>query len=384
MFTKTLLKLLPVFSSAALITSCSVASQTRVPAGVSRPTPSPRVVHVLLVQPTQNSNESDLLIPAALSATDTATVLAEREGVIVSLPLEEGARVQQGDLLAEFDDAEQKVQLREAELEVSRLRVEEQQYEALIKLNRSEFDREALLASQGLVSKGDVERAEYKLDQSLHEVEKTRLATRAALAKVDVVKLEMQKSKVRAPVNGVIVRRFIGEGTTVPKNERLFEVAQLSRLELRFKVPQDTGSNFSEGQFVALSIADPKTIIGKARIKRIEPVADATTNTFGYVADVTSNVTMMPGLTVYVHLPQKDHVDSYWVPRTAFASGADLQSGHSFRVLVLSGESVAARKVVVTKIEGDQIEVESGLEKNDSLVLAPPDGLKEGERVQVE
>jgi multidrug efflux pump subunit AcrA (membrane-fusion protein) len=186
--TETILAL--VMSGVVLITGCSAQSQTRVRENRSVPAETPVVVvHVLDVQPAPNLTTDELLIPAALSVEDTAIVLAELEGRIVSTTEEEGARVSKGAILATFNDEAQQSQLRQAELDVSRLKVEGQQLQALIKLNRSELDRELLLASQGLVSKGEVERAQYKLEQSLQEFEKTRLATESAAARVEVVKL---------------------------------------------------------------------------------------------------------------------------------------------------------------------------------------------------
>ena len=224
--------------SAALVAGCTAGSQTRAPDQKPTATASPAVVQVISVQPSPHLPDSDLLIPAALSVEDTAVVLAEREGRIITLGGQEGSRVAKGDILAQFNDDDQRGQLRQAELEVSRLKVEEQQYEALVKLNRSELDRETLLASQGLSSTSDVERAKYKLDQSVHEYEKTRLSTESARARVEAVKLELQKSTVRAPISGIVTRRYIALGTNVARNDKLYEVSKLSRLEIKFRLPQ--------------------------------------------------------------------------------------------------------------------------------------------------
>src|SRR5678816_1752769 len=271
-----------------LIAGCSAQSQTRVLDNRKTTAQTPVVVvQVFDVQPAPNLTNGDLLIPAALSADDTAIVLAEIEGRIVDVTGEEGSRVTKGEILAQFNDEEQRGQLRQAELDISRLKVEAQQSQALIKLNRSELDREVLLASQGLVSKGEVERAQYKLEQSVQESEKIRLATESASAKLEVVKLEIQKTIVRAPVAGVVTRRYVSPGTNVARNDKLFEVAQLSRIELRFRVAQTSGSLLECGQVLGLSTDDQGGVIAKARIRRRDPIADPISNTFGYVADLS-------------------------------------------------------------------------------------------------
>lgn len=373
--------------SSSLLGSCTDSSQKPVRDNQVdnqvRDTASPAVVHVFDVQPSPHLSEDDLLIPAAVSVEDTAIVLAEREGLIVNLRGEEGSRVAKGDVLAQFNDQDQRGQLRQAELDVSRFKVEEQQYEALIKLNRSELDRESLLASQGLSSRADVERAQYKLEQSVHEYEKTRLLTESALARVDAVKLELQKTTVRAPIAGVVTRRYIALGTNVAKNEKLYEVSKVSGIELRFRVPQTARQPLGPGQVLNLSTVNSDAIIARVRIRRLDPIADATSNTFGYVADIVGAAELMPGLAVYVHLPRPEVGVSFWVPRAAFNNGADLHNGASNTLFVIEGEKASSRTVVVSALQGDQVEVVAGVAKDDRVVLAPPAGLKDGDLIEV-
>ena len=366
-----------------LLGGCKAGSYTRATDNRIIATASPVVVHVFDVQPSAHLSDGDLLIPAALSVEDTAIVLAEREGRIVNLRGQEGARVTKDDILAQFNDDDQRGQLRQAELEVSRLRVEEQQFESLVKLSRSELDRELLLASQGLSSKSDVERAQYKLDQSIHEHEKTRLSTESARARVEAVKLELQKSTVRAPIAGIVTRRYITLGTNVARNDKLYEVSKLSKLEIRFRLPQTAGDTLGPGRVLNLSPVNSDTTIAKARIRRIDPIADATSNTFGYVADIIGAVRLMPGFAVNVHLPRAAGGVSFWVPRTAFNTGADLHNGASSTLFVIEGEKASSRTVVVAALEGDQVEVVAGLVKDDRVVLAPPAGLKDGDLVEL-
>jgi multidrug efflux pump subunit AcrA (membrane-fusion protein) len=173
-----------------------------------------------------------------------------------------------GDILAQFTDNDQRSQLRQAELEVSRLKVEEQQFEALVKLNRSELDRELLLARQGLSSKSDVERSQYKLDQSQHENEKSQLATEAARARVEAVNLELEKF-IRAPDRRYATLHCLG--TNVARNDKLYEVSKLSKQEIRFRLPQTTRHTRS-GTSSRSSAVNGDAIIAKARVRRIDPL----------------------------------------------------------------------------------------------------------------
>lgn len=373
-----------------LVAACTAGSNAlpqrdRPPKGNSSiSSAQPIKVRVFEAQPAPPSSPGELLIPAALSVENTAIVLAEREGQVISLNGREGGSVRKGDVLATFNDADQRSQQQQVEIEVRRLQVEEQQYEALVKLSRSELERELALAREGVSSQSDVERARYKLDQATHEYEKTRLATEAGRARTQAAKIEAEKSIVRAPIAGVITHRYIALGTSVARNEKLFEVARLSPLEVRFQLPQSEKNRLSAGQILQLSLIGESRVIGRARIRRVDPVADSTTNTFGYLADVIGGVNLMPGLAVNIHLPRRAEGVAFWLPRAAFPPTAALRPGASCSLFVMEGGKAMWRTVVVSALEGDQVEVGSGLEKNDRVILNPPSELKDGDTIELD
>ena len=118
-----------------------------------------------------------------------------------------------------------------------------------------------MLARQGVSSKGDVERAQYKYDQSVHEYEKTRLATESARARVAAVKVELEKSTIRAPIAGMVTHRYIALGTNVAKNDKLFEVSKLWPLEVKFQLPQTEKERLAPGRVVNLSAVNSDRLI---------------------------------------------------------------------------------------------------------------------------
>jgi RND family efflux transporter MFP subunit len=370
---------------AAALTGCTAGSRTlppdnRASANLSR---TPFRVHVFNAQPSASVSGGDRLIPAALSVEDTAIVLAERAGRIVNLSGREGARIKKGEVIAGFEDEDQRTQLRQAEIEVSRLKVEEQQYEALLKLRRSELKREQTLAKEGVSSNVNVEQAQYKLEQANHEYEKAKLMSASGLAKIRAAQIEIEKSTVRAPIAGVIIHRYATLGSTVAQNDKLFEVSKLSPLELKFQLPQNENRKLRPGEIVNLSAVDSDRLIARARIRRIDPVADATSNTFGYLADIISGSGLMPGLAVNVHLPRADDAIRFWLPRAVFPAGTDLRSSTSATLFIANGTKAGARLVLVNSIEGDQVEIVSGLSTNDSVILSPPAELKDQDPIEI-
>jgi multidrug efflux pump subunit AcrA (membrane-fusion protein) len=172
-------------------------------------------------------------------------------------------------------------------------------------------------------------------------------------------------------------------GTNVAQNDKLFEISSLANLEVKFRLPQTAADRFAAGRIIDLFGVDGDRVIAKARIKRIDPVADATSNTFGYVADVIGSSGLMPGLSVNIKVPRSMRDVSFWVPRAAFDAQADLHNGSSNTLFVVNGQKASAKTVVVSALEGDQVEVVTGLVEADRVVLAPPPGLKDGDLVEV-
>src|SRR5215475_12247817 len=162
---------LALLFTGSLCAACTAGSKTLPAANRNGNSTSqtPFRVHVFNAQPSTSGTTGDRLIPASLSVEDNAMVLAERAGRIVKLSGREGLRIRKGEVIAQFADEDQQTQLRQAEIELNRLRVEEQQYEAQVKLRRSEFEREQALAREGVSSYVNVEQAQYRLEEADHE-----------------------------------------------------------------------------------------------------------------------------------------------------------------------------------------------------------------------
>ena len=341
-------------------------------------------VAVQVVEAKPSVATGDLLIPAALSVEAMAMVLAQRDGIINYLGAQEGSRVKKGQVIARLSgDDDLRAKLRQAELEISRLEVEQRQYDALIRVNRNELERETILFKQGLTADRDVERAKFKLEAAVLELEKTRVASQTAQSKVIEVKAELERSTVRAPITGVVTHRFTKLGTNVVKNDKLFEITELAPLEVKFQVPQTEKGGLGPGGVVNLSLIESDQIIARARIRRVDPVAEAASNTLGFLADVLSGPGLMPGMAVNVHVPRRGTGPTLWIPRAAFPAGAEVQEGSASTVFVAVNDTCAVRSVWVNSTAADQVEIVSGLAIGDRVILSPPADLKAGDLVAV-
>lgn len=333
---------------------------------------------------------SEPRIPAVLSSEHAVVTLARRDGQVTRLLAQEGARVSRGDELARLDDDDLRAQLRQAELELDRCRIEERQHAAQVEISRTELDQERELLKDGLTSRRQLDRAQYRLEEEQQELEKARLATRAAQARIDAVRVEIDWSVIRAPIAGVVTRRHIQLGAGVVRNDKLFEIAQLDSLEVRFQAPLRAQSQLRPGSLVRLSLVDNDRIVAEARIHRIDPVVDPASNTRGCTATVLAASGLLAGAAVNVRLHHARPGTTpaaaaapVWIPRAAFAAGARLQRGASADLFLVERDACVSRAVVVDSFEGDLVAIGAGLRPGDRVILLPPPDLKPGDPVAV-
>jgi len=367
--------------AASCLAGCGGKAQTSAPSLHSQPSNSaqPVTVRVFNVVPAVSG---DLLIPAALSVEGVAVVTAQRDGAIAQLNAQEGKRVSKGDVIARLSgDDDLQEQLHQAELEVNRLKVEQSQLQALVKLDRNELERQKVLSKDGLVSQSDVDHAEFKLEASTLELDKSRVASQVAQSKVEAVKAELKKTAITAPVSGLITHRYIELGSNVAKNDKLFEVSPTSPLQVKFQLPQAERGRVGPNSVVEISLAEGDTVVARAVVRRIQPVADAASNTLGYVANLIGGNGLMPGLAVNVRLPRSGSSPNVLVPKSAFPANAELRQATAATLFVVDGDKCAVRSVWVNSFKGDEIEIVSGLSVGDRVIVSPPAELRAGDLV---
>ena len=202
-----------------------------------------------------------------------------------------------------------------------------------------------------------------------------------AQARAEAAKLEVEKTVIRAPLTGVITQRLAKLGTSVVRNDKLFEVAQLTPLEVRFQLAQSEAWQPQVGSQIQLALAGESRLVATARIQRLAPVADAASNARSYFARLPSGTNLIPGTAVSVLRPRSASNAGSWIPRAAFAANEDLQRGTSAVLFVVENDKCAARTVWLGAVANDQVEIRSGLASGDRVILTPAPDLKPGASV---
>ena len=341
-------------------------------------------LEVNVAEAVQTAPAGPLMLPASVTVEDVAEVLTPAAGQLLTLNFQEGQRVERGAILAQLSDEDTQNQLRQMELDVQRSQVEEKQFEASVNLSRTELEREKLLFKEDVSSRSQVEQAEFRLSQTQQEFQKIKLATQLARSRVATVRSEIERRKIRAPVDGVIIKRFVSLGSTVTAGQKLCEISGLAPFKIKFQVPQTASVHPVLGQLVGFSLVGSQTISGSARVSRVAPVADAANYTFGYVADVVSGgAGLQPGAVVNIQLLPAAGESYVAIPRNAFPPDVEPQPGQTATVIIVENNRCFDRLITVKSIEGDQVRIASGLLGGDKVIIAPPPNLKTGDAVTV-
>ena len=288
---------------------------------------------------------------ANLVAEDQVKVLAEAEGRIERLKVEEGDVVSKGQVLAVLVQDEAKIALSKVELRASS-------------------------------AKAELERAQGTHDQGLISAEAyDKLKTAYEVARQEVAEAEwlLGKTVIQSPFTGRITERFITIGQHLRPGDELFTVADYDPLVARIYLPERDVFELEEGREVHITLAANTKLKFTGRIRQIAPVVDTATGTVKVTVEaVQPPAGVRPGAFVSIGIVREQHPSALLLPRESVIR--ELRTAHVF----ITENDTAVKKAVELGIEeGDLVEVLSGLTEGDNVVIAGQGGLDDGQRIKV-
>jgi len=281
-----------------------------------------------------------------LETESEASVVAKVDGEIVDILVEEGQPVKAGQVLARLDD--------------SRLRFIRDQARADLNRLTQEYRRNVQLHERGLVSEGAFENLRYDLE-----------ALDAAYKLAD---LELDYANIRAPIDGIVADKVGRIGNTVSTGEVIVKISNSASLVAYLHVPQGDLFQFTPGQTAELSLDALPGEAHQAEILRISPRVDSETGTVKVTLGVDNRTgSLRPGMFARARIAYDVHEDAILVPREAVVA-EDAQPA----VFVVE-DGVARLRAVTTGLEsGTNVEVTSGLEGSEKVVVVGQGALRDG------
>lgn len=232
-------------------------------------------------------------------------VAAQREGVVAQILVDAGTRVRKGDLLARLDDRQIVADLEAARAKTASTEADLNNWKAEAKVLEADYQRAKKMWEAKLIPEEQFEHARYKAEGDQWDVKRVEQLLVNAQDTQRSLELELEKTQIHAPFDGIVARRYIRVGQTVVLGDRLMWVTATGPLRVRFTLPSKFVSQIKVGQPVAVTVADANPAQEHAaRIVQVSPVVDPASGTIEALAELTgATADLRPGMQADVHLP---------------------------------------------------------------------------------
>jgi membrane fusion protein (multidrug efflux system) len=306
-------------------------------------------VKVLAVETGEISEH--VLYSATVEAEATIDIYAQASGLVRRILVEEGSKVSEGQVLVELVDDELKLDESEAKLAYQKI--------------DAQLRRKAELYNRKLLAKEEYEDLRMTVEQAKIRWERARLA--------------LAYAHVRAPVDGVIAKRLVKIGDRVGQNAKLYEIVNLSRLIAHVHVPGQGMQNLSMGQRALITTDFLPNEKFEGRILRISPVVDPGSGTFKVTLELAaSDRRLRPGMFVNAHIVTATHLEAVLVPKRAVVYDDGMP-----HVFVVTDSMAQKVRFDIGFDDTEHVEVVSGVEKGDLIVVVGQNGLKDKAKVRI-
>jgi len=272
----------------------------------------------------------------SLRANESVEIVSEISKKVIKVSLKEGSFVNRGDLLFKLDDAE-------IVTRINKLVIDE-------KLAATNEARE-----KAQLAKGGISQEHY--DETQNHLNIIR-------AEIEILKVELAKTEIRAPFAGKIGLRNVSEGALLNPQMVLASLQDISMIKVDFSVPERYASDLKQGAWITFT-TDYSTRIYKAVIEAVEPDVSEDTRTIPVRAvTVNTDLSLVPGATARVELDLKALVKKLFLP-----SAALIPSIKGYNVYLMKSGKAALQPVQTGIRTRLYVEVTDGLQKGDTVVV---------------
>lgn len=328
------------------------------------------VTAVSVITPKVTPGAEEIALPGNVQAFIDTPVWARASGYLKTWYVDIGGHVKKGQLLAEIETPEVDQQLLQA-------RAQLQTAEANLKLSEVTAERYTELFKTDSVAKQDV-------DNAVQGEAAKRADVASAQANVSRLEQLVSYEKVEAPFSGILTARnidvggLVNQGANTPGKE-LFHVASIDTLRIYVSVPEMYSQAAKPGvqAYLTLSEFPGRKFFGK--VARNANAIDQSSRTLNVEVDVANQTgELLPGSYVSVHLKLPSNIPAVTVP-----SNALLFRSEGLRVVRVKDNKAQLVPVIMGRDFGDSVELVSGIQPSDSVVVNPSDSMNDGQKVEI-
>jgi len=294
---------------------------------------------------------------ATLEPERQTSAVAKLGGIALEILVEEGDRVEAGQVLARIERDRYELQARQTEARLRQL--------------ENELERARELHERDLIS--------------TDEYERIRFDTEAQRAANGLAQLDLAHTQVRAPIAGVVAERMVKVGNLVTQNQPLFMIDDFDPLWAVLHVPERELDLLAPGQKAVLQVDAFRGQDFSGEVLRISPVVDAATGTFKATVTFSDDSgRLRPGLFGRVRVVHDSRSNVPLVPQTALLS----EDGEVAVFVARPGDDgdgyKAERRTIRTGYSGAAgVEILDGLNKGEFVVTAGKNSLRDGAGIRI-
>jgi multidrug efflux system membrane fusion protein len=366
---KVLLIVVAVIVILVLSGAASMFNRFRAGRALAKETDVDSVPTVVVVHPTAEKPDEELVLPASLQAYEESPIYARTNGYLLRWYKDIGSRVNKGELLAEIDTPE-------IDQELSQSRAGRQQIAAQLELAKISADR-----WENLRKTDSVSQQETDSQTSAYQQAKANLAA----ADANVRRLEQLESfkHVYAPFSGVLIKRNVDPGALINAGSagvELFIIARVDPLRVFSNVPQNYSFAIRNGMQAYITLPEFPGQRFTGTVARTAEAIDPATRTLLTEVDVPNkDGRLLRGSFGEVHFSPKVNVEKVTVPVNAM-----LFRQEGARLAVVGADNkVQLRPIIIGRDYGATLEVLGGVSIEDRIIINPADSLEDGQTVNV-
>lgn len=326
---------------------------------------------ISVVSPQRAAPSQEIVLPGNVQPYVTAPIYSRTNGYLQAWYFDIGAHVKKGQLLAVIATPEVDQQLGQSRSNLSTA-------EANLRLAEITKDRYEGLLKTHAVAQQDVDNAvgTYNANKSIVEADEANVKQLEALQSFE---------KIYAPFDGIITARNTDVGALVDSGSSggvktdLFHLSQVDRLRVYVNVPEQYSQATTSGLTAELTLAEFPATTFTGRLVRTSEAINFETRTLLAEIDVTNPTgKLLSGSYAEVHFKVPGKTSTYILPVDTL-----LFRKEGLRVAVVKDSKAQLLPVTPGRDFGDAIEIISGLQGNESVIVSPPDSVVDGEKVQI-
>ncbi len=324
-----------------------------------------QVTPVVVAEPTPRDIDYVLKALGSVESINDPTLSAETSGQVQRIDVKEGDSVIRGQVLASLEATLHEIDTAKAEAELRRADV-------VLDNQLKEVQRLQRLAKSQSVSRDKLEDEQAQLEILTAQRDVARKQWEQA------VHLE-SKTQVKAPIEGLVTRRYISTGDYVVNGQPLFDLVSVARLRARLAFPEQDAARIDVGKPVRLTTpaAPGETALGA--VTAVNPQIKTHNRAVEVTVEFDNPGRWLPGASVDAELVVARHEQALSVPVLALSNRDDKTV-----VFVVEEGTVRAMEVKAGWREQGWVEILEGIEPGQVVVIEGAVMLTDGSRVTVE